>query len=189
LLASSEPTYFLADFDLNWCNRQIEVGVYYWPTQRSFTGEPCAELHLVGSSPIVQRILDRLHQLGAYPADRGEFALRSFLAGKLDLVQAEAVLGVIQSVHGQQLHWALSQLGGNLSRAVQGLRNEIVELLARLEAVLDFVDYISRIAPANRENIRPDCGIGRAARGTRRSKPATGIGVSRVAQRRQEFTV
>ncbi len=139
-LASNEPTYFLADFDLNWCNRRIKVGVYYWPTQRSFTGEPCAELHLIGSPPIVQRVLDRLHQLGAYPADRGEFALRSFLAGKLDLVQAEAVLGVIQSVHGQQLQWALSQLGGNLSRAVQGLRNEIVELLARLEAGLDFVD-------------------------------------------------
>ncbi|MBX3421290.1 MAG: 50S ribosome-binding GTPase [Pirellulaceae bacterium] len=78
--------------------------------------------------------------LGASPAERGEFALRSFLAGKMDLVQAEAVLGVIQSVDRDQLQWSLSQLGGNLSQPVHVLRAELLELISRLEAGLDFVE-------------------------------------------------
>lgn len=136
----SFPTRFEAALDLGWCNRFIDVAVHLWPNSRSFTGELCAELHFLGSPPLVQRVLRRLTECGAAPAERGEFALRAFLAGKLDLVQAEAVLGVIESNAPEQLQWALEQLAGNISQPVRQLRSELMEILAHLEAGLDFVE-------------------------------------------------
>ncbi len=137
---SEQPRYCRAIVDLDWHGRWIDAGVYFWPTARSFTGQSSAELHLLGCAPLADRVINRFVELGASPAERGEFTLRSFLAGKIDLVQAEAVLGVIESVEGKQLHWALSQLGGNLSQPVRTLRNDLVNLLADLEAGLDFVE-------------------------------------------------
>ncbi len=90
--------------------------------------------------PIVEALITYLCALGAAPAERGEFTLRSFLAGKVDLVQAEAVLGVIEAESSAQLQQALSQLGGNLSRPVRAMREQLVELIAHLEAGLDFVE-------------------------------------------------
>ena len=113
---------------------------YFWPDSRSFTGQPCAEIHLIGSMPIVEALITYLCSLGAAPAERGEFTLRSFLAGKVDLVQAEAVLGVIEAESSAQLQQALSQLGGNLSRPVRAMRDQLVDLIAHLEAGLDFVE-------------------------------------------------
>ena len=78
--------------------------------------------------------------MGARIAEPGEFTLRSFLAGKLDLTQAEAVLGVIDASDNRQLETALSQLGGNLTRVVRSLRDSLLELVADLEAGLDFVE-------------------------------------------------
>lgn len=113
---------------------------YFWPDSRSFTGETCAELHVIGSMPIVEGLVSRLCALGASPAERGEFTLRSFLAGKVDLIQAEAILGVIEAEGPAQLHEALAQLGGNLSKPVRKMRDQLVELIAHLEAGLDFVE-------------------------------------------------
>lgn len=119
---------------------EILARAYYWPDRRSYTGEPSAELHLLGSMPIVESLVHNICQLGARPANRGEFTLRSFIAGKLDLAQAEAVLGIIEADTRSQLHIALEQLGGNLTRPVQELRDELLTLLAHLEAGLDFVE-------------------------------------------------
>ncbi|MCC6509643.1 MAG: 50S ribosome-binding GTPase [Pirellulaceae bacterium] len=112
----------------------------YWPDNRSYTGGPAAELHMLGALPIVEAVIDRCCQLGAQPAQRGEFTLRAFLSGKLDLAQAEAVLGVIEADSPAQLQTALTQLGGNLAPAVRPLRQHIIEIVAELEAGLDFVD-------------------------------------------------
>lgn len=119
---------------------RLPVGCYWWPTSKSYTGEPCAELHLLGSLPIAESLIDRIRQLGARNADRGEFTLRSFLAGRIDLAQAEAVLGVIEADHDAEMEWALGQLGGNISRPVKKLRDELLEMTAHLEAGLDFVE-------------------------------------------------
>ncbi len=118
----------------------IPLRLYVWPDARSFTGEPSAELHLVGSMPVVEAVLAYLCKLGAEPAERGEFTLRSFLAGKLDLVQAESVLGVIEAEGEAQLNEALAKLGGNLSKPVRQMREQLIELVAHLEAGLDFVE-------------------------------------------------
>ncbi len=139
-LSSDRPISDEFPCSLSWPGRSIVTRIYYWPDSRCFTGEPSAEVHLLGSLPIVESLLKRLVDLGAQPAHRGEFTLRSFLAGKLDLTQAEGVLGVIEAQGSEQLHTALEFLGGNLSRPVRELRVELLELVAHLEAGLDFVE-------------------------------------------------
>ena len=144
LLDTRVPRSAAVTCSLQWPKRTTLVPlpstVYFWPDSRSFTGEPSAELHVVGSMPIAENLIATLCSLGAEPAERGEFTLRSFLAGKLDLVQAEAVLGVIEAEGPAQLEEALSQLGGNLSRPIRAMRNHLIELIAHLEAGLDFVE-------------------------------------------------
>lgn len=81
-----------------------------------------------------------LYAHGATPAQPGEFTLRAFLAGKIDLAQAEAVLGVIDSTADEELTAALRQLAGGLSGKIIGVRNNLADLLADLEAGLDFVE-------------------------------------------------
>lgn len=148
LAQRSRASFFRAKLELNSPQHCIDVSVYLWPNERSFTGEPCAELHMIGSMPLVQMVQQRLIMEGASPAERGEFALRSFLAGKMDLVQAEAVLGVIESTNLDQLQWSLAQLAGNISLPVRRIREQLVDALAHLEAGLDFVEedieFISR---------------------------------------------
>lgn len=116
------------------------VSVYFWPGTRSYTGQPMAELHVPGSPPLLELVLARVYACGARPARSGEFTLRAFLAGKLDLAQAEAVLGVIDAFDYEELNTALRQLAGGLSGLILELRNQLAELLADLEAGLDFVE-------------------------------------------------
>jgi tRNA modification GTPase len=111
-----------------------------WPTTRSYIGQPLAELHLHGSPPLLDAVLAACFEAGARPAERGEFTLRAFLSGRLDLTQAEAVLGVIEAETRAELTTALGQLAGGLGMEVQSARNSLLDLLADLEAGLDFAD-------------------------------------------------
>ncbi len=118
----------------------VPVLCYWWPSSKSFTGEPCAELHLLGSLPIAECLIEACVRAGASHAKRGDFTLRSFLAGKLDLTQAEAVLAIISAEGKIELEAALGQLAGNLSQPIRELRDQLLSLCARLEAGLDFVE-------------------------------------------------
>ena len=118
----------------------VTVAVHLWPTSRSYTGEPLAELHLPGSPPLLEVMLQAAYAYGARPARPGEFTLRAFLAGRLDLLQAEAVLGVIDAADDRELATALGQLAGGISHRLADLRRDLLELLADLEAGLDFVE-------------------------------------------------
>lgn len=132
----------------------LPAAIALWPGRRTYTGEPLAEIHTVGSPPLLQQLLaDRL-ALGARPAEPGEFTLRAFLHGRLDLTRAEAVLGVIDARSPAQLDAALRQLAGGLSGAIGRLRDRLLDLLAHLEAGLDFaeepdVDELGRAALAS----------------------------------------
>ena len=114
--------------------------LYLWPTERSYTRQPAAELHLPGSPPILEAALEAVCGTGARLARPGEFTLRAFLAGRLDLTQAEAVLGVIDARSQVELDASLRQLAGGLARPLHDLRQRLFDLLAHLEAGLDFVD-------------------------------------------------
>lgn len=118
----------------------LEVALHAWPGRRSYTGEPMVELHMLGSPVLLDMLLQELFARGVRAARAGEFTLRAFLAGRIDLAQAEAVLGVIDADTPGELHSALRQLAGGVSREFDRLRNELLDLLADLEAGLDFAD-------------------------------------------------
>ncbi|MCI0360293.1 MAG: tRNA modification GTPase [Planctomycetaceae bacterium] len=119
---------------------QIPARLYLWPGRRSYTRQPAAELHTLGSPPILEAVVESLCTAGARLARPGEFTLRAFLAGRLDLTQAEAVLGVIDARGQAQLDTALAQLAGGLAGPLAALRSRLLDLLAHLEAGLDFAD-------------------------------------------------
>ncbi len=118
----------------------VQADVLLWPTASSYTGQMAAEIHVVGSLPVLESIVDAVVAAGGRPAGPGEFTLRAFLAGRLDLTQAEAVLGVIDAQGRGALDHALQQLAGNLSRPLETMRSDLLDLLADVEAGLDFVD-------------------------------------------------
>jgi len=139
----------------------VPVLVYAWPTRRSYTGQPIVEIHAPGSPPILEAILADFFAAGVRPAVAGEFTLRAFLNGRIDLVQAEAVLAVIDALDTRLLTTALRQLAGGISELIVQLRSGLLDLLADLEAGLDFVEediqFVSRgelsrrLAAAERE--------------------------------------
>jgi tRNA modification GTPase len=98
------------------------------------------EIHTFGSPPLLECVLSNLCVAGARLAEPGEFTLRAFLAGRLDLTQAEAVLGVIDAADPRQLDVALRQLAGGVAGPMTQLREDLLDLLAHLEAGLDFVE-------------------------------------------------
>jgi tRNA modification GTPase len=114
--------------------------LYLWPGRRSYTRQPSAELHTIGSPPLLEVVLQTVCAAGARLAEPGEFTLRAFLAGRLDLTQAEAVLGVIDAHSRRELDVALAQLAGGLATPLHAIRNQLLDLLAHLEAGLDFVE-------------------------------------------------
>jgi tRNA modification GTPase len=131
-----------------------------WPDERSYTRQPSAEFHTLGSPPLLAAIVDELCRHGCRPAAPGEFTLRAFLGGRIDLTQAEAVMGVVGSRSRAELDGALDQLAGGLSRPLQRLREDLLAVLAELEAGLDFAE--EPIEFIGREELR-----GRLERGAR----------------------
>lgn len=118
----------------------VAARVFWWPGSRSYTRQPVAELHVPGSPPLLDAILAAVCQLGARLAEPGEFTLRAFLSGRIDLTQAEAVLGVIDARTRRELDQALEQLAGGLAGPLRELRQRLLHTLAELEAGLDFVE-------------------------------------------------
>jgi tRNA modification GTPase len=118
----------------------LAVLVYAWPNARSYTGQPLIEIHAPGSPPLLEAVLERIFEASVRPAHPGEFTLRAFLAGRIDLLQAEAVLGVIDAAEDNALGAALRQLAGGISGRMGQVRGDLIDLLADLEAGLDFVE-------------------------------------------------
>lgn len=129
-----------AELELGETLGRIPCDFWIWPNSQSYTGQPSVELHLFGSMPLLESCVQRLCTFGARLAEAGEFTFRAFLAGRMDLAQCEAVLGVIDAKSQKGLDIALEQLAGGLQLPLQSLRQKLIELLADLEAGLDFVD-------------------------------------------------
>ncbi len=104
----------------------------------SYTGEDVYEVNCHGGPFVAQRILQACIRHGARLAEPGEFSKRAFLNGKLDLIQAEAVIDLISSRTETSANLALSQLSGGLSDSILNLRDGILEILAFIEAGIDF---------------------------------------------------
>lgn len=140
LAALRRPSRIDVTLDLGDPLGLIDVVALVWPTAKSYTGLPSVEIHTFGSAPILESIVQTATRCGARPAGPGEFTMRAFLAGRLDLPQAEAVLGVIDATSRDQLDAALTQLAGNVSQPLKQVRGDLLDLLADIEAGLDFVE-------------------------------------------------
>jgi tRNA modification GTPase len=105
---------------------------------RSYTGEDVVEVHCHGGVFLVRRILGLILSLGARHAEPGEFTKRAFLNGRIDLAQAEAVLDLVSARTEKAVDLALSQIKGDLSNWVGELREALLDILAEVEAAIDF---------------------------------------------------
>jgi tRNA modification GTPase len=137
----------------------LPADLYLWPAPRTYTGQDLAELHTVSSPPLVERLVADLLAAGARPARPGEFTLRAFLAGKKDLTRAEAVLAVIEAGTDADLKRALAQLAGGVARPLERLRDDLLNLLADVEAALDFADEDIEFVPKAELLTRVGAGI------------------------------
>ena len=117
----------------------------------TFTGEDVVEINCHGGVEILKRVLRRVYDKGAVPAEPGEFTKRAFLNGKMDLVQAEAVIEVINSTSERSVKEAMKQLEGFLSDDIRGERKKLVEIVAHLEAEADYPEH--QIEEITREKI------------------------------------
>ncbi len=131
--------HFVAFIDES--GKPIDQGLaLYFPAPASFTGEDVLELHCHGSPVVVEMLLKRVFQLGARPAQPGEFSRRAFLNGKLDLAQAEAIAALIESTSQQAVRAAGRSLEGEFSRRIKALVEELTLLRVQVEAAIDFSD-------------------------------------------------
>lgn len=110
----------------------------WMPGPHSYTREDVAELHLPGSPFLLAVALERVLALGAEPAEPGEFTRRAFESGRIDLLEAEGVLELVEAGNARERRAGLALLGGGLGRRVAALREELAGLRALCEASLDF---------------------------------------------------
>ncbi len=117
-----------------------QVIVTLFPAPRSYTGDDVAEISAHGSPVVLAAIVRAAVDAGARLAEPGEFTLRAFVNGKIDLVQAEAVADLIEAVTPLQARAACDQLEGTLTVAIGSIESELFDVMAKLEASLDFPD-------------------------------------------------
>ncbi|MBI3298517.1 MAG: tRNA uridine-5-carboxymethylaminomethyl(34) synthesis GTPase MnmE [Elusimicrobia bacterium] len=120
--------------------RLDQVLVTLFSEGASYTGEETVELACHGSPYVVERLLELARAAGARQARPGEFTQRAYLAGRVDLAQAEAVCDLIAAASADEHRAALLQLDGGLSRRVEALRAGLLDLAALVEANLDHPD-------------------------------------------------
>jgi len=127
-----------------------ETVVTFWPNPKSYTGEDLVEVSCHGNPLIVETLLQAICKLGARMARPGEFTERAFLHGRIDLTRAEAVLDILHARSERALLAAQRALAGKLSERLMADRERLLNLLARIEAWIDFPD----------EDIQPEVGDG-----------------------------
>ncbi|NLK20582.1 MAG: tRNA uridine-5-carboxymethylaminomethyl(34) synthesis GTPase MnmE [Epulopiscium sp.] len=118
-----------------------EVLIMVMKSPNTYTREDIIEINCHGGLVSIRKVLDVVLKMGARLAEPGEFTKRAFLNGRIDLSQAEAVIDVITAKTETSLNTAMNQLEGNLSIRINELRNELLELMAHIEASIDYPEY------------------------------------------------
>jgi tRNA modification GTPase len=124
------------------------VVVTFFAAPRSYTAEDVVEISCHGSPVILTHALQRACESGARLAEPGEFTLRAYLHGRIDLPQAEAVRDLIESTTLYQARIATQQAEGSVSRRLKPVKEQLLELIALLEAGIDFAEDDISVAPA-----------------------------------------
>ncbi len=129
-------------------NRIDEVVVTYFAKPHSYTAEDVVEIAAHGSPVVLRHVVEMAIARGARLAEPGEFTMRAFLNGRIDLAQAEAVRDLIESQTLYQAQVAAQQLNGALSRRLNPIKQQLVELIAALEAGIDFAEDDISVLPS-----------------------------------------
>lgn len=124
-----------------------QVVATWFAAPRSYTAEDVVEISCHGSPVVLRHALERAVAAGARLAEPGEFTLRAYLNGRIDLPQAEAVRDLIDATTLYQARVAAQQAGGSLSRRIGPLKEQLLELIALLEAGIDFAEDDISVAP------------------------------------------
>lgn len=124
-----------------------EAYLSYFPAPRSYTKENVIEISCHGSPVVLEEVVRLGVKAGARPAHPGEFTLRAYLRGRIDIIQAEAVNDLITAVSLQQAKISLGQLRGGLSHHVESLRSQVIDLISLLEASIEFPEDNLGISP------------------------------------------
>ncbi len=140
----------------------VPAAAHLWPAGRGFTKQESAELHLSGSMPLVEIVIEEAIRAGARLARPGEFSMRAFLAGQIDLSQAEAIVGLAAARTPLELRFAMERMAGGIRHPVEELSSDLLNLLADLEAGLDFVDEDISFVDASALLLRLGAGIAKA---------------------------
>lgn len=119
----------------DFCDKGYAV---YFPAREAYTGEDTVEFYLHGGVRIMRGALDAALRHGAVMAKRGEFTLRAYLAGRMSLADAEGVADMINAESAAALRAAYRQMEGSLTRAVDAVLDELLDIMSGLEAVLDY---------------------------------------------------
>jgi tRNA modification GTPase len=126
----------------------VDEGLVLWmPAPGSYTGEDTVEFQGHGGAYVSRRVLDRLIECGAELASAGEFTRRAVINGRLDLTQAEAVGDLIAARTEAGAQQAMSVLAGGLSEPLRQVREDLMTLVAHLEAGIDFPDEVEMPSP------------------------------------------
>ena len=128
-------------FDYNNSTIIDEVLVMLMKAPSTFTREDVVEINCHGGVIVIQKVLELILKNGARLAEPGEFTKRAFLNGRIDLSQAEAVIDIINAKTDLSLQSSVSQLEGKLSEKVNQLRDELLEMIAHIEASIDYPEY------------------------------------------------
>jgi tRNA modification GTPase len=123
-----------------WTDAIDEAILTYFPEPHSYTGEDLVEISAHGSPVVLNEIVTAALALGARAAEPGEFTLRAYLNGRIDLTQAEAIADLIDAVTPLQARAAFDQLQGTLTQAIGDIDRALFDIVARLEASVDFPD-------------------------------------------------
>lgn len=126
-----------------------EVLVIPMLAPRSYTAENVVEIHAHSGPMVIRTLLELVLRQGARLADPGEFTRRAFLNGRIDLTQAEAVMDIINARSSNAVKIAASQSSGTLSATITEARQDLIDLLALLEAAIDFPDEAHDLVPAD----------------------------------------
>jgi tRNA modification GTPase len=129
-------------------NAVDRVVVTFFERPRSYTAEDVVEISCHGSPVVLRHALERAVAAGARLAEPGEFTLRAFLNGRIDLPQAEAIRDLIEATTLYQARIAAQQAEGSVSRRIAPLKEPLLELIALLEAGIDFAEDDVSVAPA-----------------------------------------
>jgi len=129
---------------------EVPADFYVFRRPRSYTRQDLVEIHTVGGPVVLEMARRRAVSLGAVPALPGEFTARAFLNGAMDLSRAEGVAAIIQAQSDSQLRASRAMRGGAVGRRIERIRRALAELLARVEADIDFAEEpIEFIRPAD----------------------------------------